>query len=219
MWVAIPLLAVGIAVVLGHAFINARQPAGAAALAAGAPQWKWIATATILRAVQPIARILGRASGQRRFLRPVRRLRGWRLPKRCIGWIWSDAWLAPEIRIAALEAELGSIGVPLTRGGSYDGWDLEIHGGLFGGARLSVAVEDHSGAAQMVRYRLVPSISAATAAAVLLLIALAIVAAADAAWWASFALGCVAASIAAATILACGRAVAWGLKAIWVLGK
>jgi hypothetical protein len=41
-------------------------------------------------------------------------------------------------------------------GGDYDRWDLEIRGGLFGGARLLMATEDHGSGRQMVRFRIAP---------------------------------------------------------------
>ena len=69
--VATPLLVIGVAAIVAHAFINARKPAAGAALAAGGQRWKWIAITTILHTMQPIARFAGRMRGQWQFIRPA----------------------------------------------------------------------------------------------------------------------------------------------------
>ena len=58
------------------------------------------------------------------------------------------------------------------RGGDYDDWDLEVRGGLLGGARLRLGVEEHGAGKQMLRFRAwmrlslaVPVLTAAGAAA------------------------------------------------------
>jgi hypothetical protein len=39
------------------------------------------------------------------------------------------------------------------RGGDFDRWDLEVPGGLFGSRRVLMAVEEHGGGRQLVRFR------------------------------------------------------------------
>ena len=80
-----------------------------------------------------------------------------RLPLPRSGWVWSDTWLPPEQRIETLEATLHAGGVDIARGGNYDDWDLEVRGGTLGGMRICLAMEDHEGGAQMVRYRMWPT--------------------------------------------------------------
>jgi hypothetical protein len=38
------------------------------------------------------------------------------------------------------------------RGGDFDRWDLELRGGLFGGARILTAVEEHGHGRQLIRF-------------------------------------------------------------------
>jgi GT2 family glycosyltransferase len=211
MW---PLLAAGILLIFLRSLWSAIETLTADPSASRGRKPQWVVASTLLHMLQPLARLWGRLSGIRCALRPADRLRGWQPPRTRVGWVWSETWIDPDQRIAALEDELSAFGVPLTRGGSFDGWDLEIHGGVCGGARLSVAVEDHSGAAQMIRYRLTPKVSMAALAAGVLLVVLAIVAFADNARLAAlfFALG--GAVIFAVALRASGRATAWGLKTL-----
>jgi len=46
-------------------------------------------------------------------------------------------------------------------GGAFDRWDLELRGGIFGGARTLMAVEELGGGAQLVRYRFWPIVGRA----------------------------------------------------------
>jgi hypothetical protein len=56
-------------------------------------------------------------------------------------------------------------------GGDFDSWDLELKGGLFGGARLQIVIEEHGAGKQLIRFRTWPKIK--SAAGVLLLLSLA----------------------------------------------
>ena len=39
------------------------------------------------------------------------------------------------------------------RGGDFDGWDLELRGGLLGSVRVLMAVEEHGGGNQFIRLK------------------------------------------------------------------
>jgi hypothetical protein len=58
-----------------------------------------------------------------------------------------------------MEAHLKSLGACVRRGGAFDRWDLEVQGGIFGGARMIIAVEDHDGGKQLIRMRSWPVLS------------------------------------------------------------
>src|SRR5262245_44600521 len=114
--------------------------------------------------LQPLARLCGRLANG---LTPAR----WRvgaslahwlsgvplaLPRSRLVSIWSEQWREPLQRLAAVEHALRARGVPVRRGGEFDRWDLEVPGGVLGGARLLMAVEDHGGGTQFVRLRIWP---------------------------------------------------------------
>ena len=80
----------------------------------------------------------------------------------------------------ALHEELS----PVRTGGPYDGWDLELRGGILGGQRILVATEDLGSGGQLVRVRSWPVFPLPAMALVCLLAALAAGAAWDHAWFA-----------------------------------
>ena len=109
----------------------------------------------VLHVLQPLARLGGRLGGGLTLWRG-HRMHGFRVPVRRSGWIWSERWVALEERLRATEAQLASAGNGVRRGGAFDRWDLEIRDGPLGSARLLLAVEEHGGGAQLVRYRCWP---------------------------------------------------------------
>jgi hypothetical protein len=70
---------------------------------------------------------------------------------------WNEKWQSAQERLSKIESALEKRGCAFARGGEYDRWDLEVRGGLLGGARLIAVAEEHQGGAQMVRFRLWPS--------------------------------------------------------------
>ena len=70
------------------------------------------------------------------------------------------------------------------RGSEYDRWDLKLRGGLLGGLRLRIALEEHGSGKQLVLVRMMPTGSPLGFAMPLLFAALAAGAASDQAWWA-----------------------------------
>jgi hypothetical protein len=120
--------------------------------------------------------------------------------------IWSRAWRAPDAWLGDIERSVRATGAVSVRGGDFDTWDLEIRGGLLGGARLRSAIEEHGAGLQMVRLRIVPR---ASPLAVLLLVLVTVVASGavlDAAWVAAVALGICTTALAAQVARECGVA-------------
>ena len=74
----------------------------------------------------------------------------------------------------ALADALRAEGSVVRSGGDWDSWDLQLRGGLLGGARLRMAIEEHGSGRQLLRVRSWPH---APWAAVLLGVLLAVVAA------------------------------------------
>ena len=113
---------------------------------------------TVLHLLQPLARLWGRFG---HGLTPWRRRgsSGWAVP-----WVrqiarWTTRWQAPDERLHALELALYTRGVVLRLGGCFDRWDLEVRVGLFGRARVLMAVEDTGSGTQLVRTRVWPRCS------------------------------------------------------------
>jgi hypothetical protein len=110
--------------------------------------------------IQPQARLIGRI---RAGLTPFRfsRFRGFLLPRprRLSG--WSERWEDPAARLERVESALRALRVGVLRGGGFDRWDLEVRGGMLGGARTLAGVEEHGAGRQMVRVRVRPRFSPA----------------------------------------------------------
>jgi len=141
--------------------------------------------------IQPMARLWGRfahgltpwrqrGSAKRFALRSFRHT------------AWSESWRAAPDWIEGLRSSLRSQGALAAAGGDCDRWDLQIRGGLFGAARIRLAVEEHGAGKQLLRWRAWPRQSLGFLIIAAVLAALALGAAADHAWTAASVLaGCV----------------------------
>jgi GT2 family glycosyltransferase len=185
---ALPLLALSIAAVMGQAVASARHSWSAS------PRLPWrvkagaMALTAFLHLMQPLARLLGR---MRNGLLPWRRRGGGRfaLPRSRTTKIWSERWQSAERRLASMEAILRSQGAVVARGGEFDRWDMEIRGGLLGGVRIRMAIEEHGAGRQQVLFRSWPRLSPIGSASIICLFLLSGLAAMDHAWIACAALG------------------------------
>ncbi len=102
----------------------------------------------------------------------------------------------------------------IVRGGGYDRWDLEVSGGLFGSARLRLALEEHGGGKQLVRFRCWPRSSPTAIALVLLYFSLSVAAMLDQALAAATLLGLAGAFLALSTFVATACSIAPFLEAL-----
>lgn len=116
------------------------------------------AITSLMHLLQPAARLYGRVLyGLRLWRRRVPA--GWLMPVSRKTAVWSELWLAPELRLQNLESSFREKGIPIRRGSVFDNWDFEIPGGMWGSARLLMAVEDHGAGTQYVRCRIRPRCS------------------------------------------------------------
>jgi GT2 family glycosyltransferase len=202
---ALPLLAGATGVLLVQAGLSAARASFTSAPQSFMGRLKLRSLTTFLHILQPLARLRGRL---RYGLTPWR----WRgiqgvvmpWPRRFT--LWDEQWHSTEARLQAIEAALQAGGVPVCRGGDYDRWDLEVRGGLFGTARVLMAIEEHGAGRQLVRFRTWPRCSVQGMLLTLLSAALTIGAALDHVWTSAAILGIVAILLATRTFQECAAA-------------
>jgi hypothetical protein len=159
----------------------------------------------LLYLLQPVSRLGGRL---RYGLAPWRR-RGRRrlaLPTPRISDVWSEHWQSPDARLRRIESELQAGKCVVERGGDYARWDLQVRGGALATARMRMAVEDHGGGKQLLRFRIWPRCSHIGLGLVAPFVALAAAAAVDGTWIGAALLGAAAALIAGSMIHDCAAA-------------
>jgi GT2 family glycosyltransferase len=167
--------------------------------------WKWRAVTALLHLAQPAARLYGRL---RHGLTPwrLRRRHAWRLPRPTTYALWSEEWRSAASWLQRVEAALVSNPGRVLRGGRFDRWDLGLRGSVLGGARLLMAIEEHGGGRQYVRFRIWPRHHRGLLATLIagLLAAAALL---DGAWVAAGVLGTSAFALAAAAFCDCGASI------------
>lgn len=136
-----------------------------------------------LHLLQPLARLIGRI---RLGLTPWRRCEvagismPWPWPRTFS--VWSEEWQSPIGWLESLETSLKGLRTMVSRGGDFDRWDLELRGGLMGCVRVLMAVEEHGGGKQLVKFRTWPRCYTAGVVLTLLFAALSAAAAMAGAW-------------------------------------
>ena len=120
-----------------------------------------------LHLMQPLARLWGR------FTCSLTPWRIRRFPTLSFPWprmfqLWSEKWRDAAGVLQDLESVLRSRGIIVRRGGDFDDWDLEVHGGMFGGVRIRTVSENYGPGKHMVRLYFRPSISVAGIGTILL---------------------------------------------------
>ena len=209
LFLALPLLALAVGAQLAQAGLNAAHaPLADPARSRGTVLAMRVVTA-YLHLLQPLARLCGR---MRNGLTPWRR---WRrgvggaaspLPRTIA--IWQEGWRSPQEWLSRLERLLREDGAAVDRGGAFARWDLQVRGGLMGGARLLLLAEEHEAGRQLARFRAWPRVSAPGSAVVLSCIVLAGGAAAAAEQVVGAILGAVAVLLALGVALECALALA-----------
>ncbi|HEY2143839.1 MAG TPA: glycosyltransferase [Candidatus Udaeobacter sp.] len=128
-------------------------------------QFKLRALTALLHLMQPLARLLGRIEHGLTFWRRRGDL-GFAMPRAREFALWTEDWIELKMRLEQIEAFLRRQPAIVLRGSEFARWDLEVRGGMFGAARLIMAVEDSGAGAQYVRYRVWPRLRRAGLVAV-----------------------------------------------------
>jgi GT2 family glycosyltransferase len=148
-----PLLALAVAAPLvraGRAGAAVRPPA---MVRGSAARLRFRALVAALYVLQPAVRLYGRMKWG---LTPWRRAGAGVLRWGSTCSLWSERWQAPEDWLGAMERHLRRARFTVQRGGDFDRWDLAVSGGLLGGARLLLLIEEHGQGRQLVRFRIRP---------------------------------------------------------------
>ncbi|HUP24723.1 MAG TPA: glycosyltransferase, partial [Thermoanaerobaculia bacterium] len=122
-------------------------------------RWKSRGVISVLHLLQPVMRLWGRLGyGLHPLKRSARHHRP-TFPGTYQRSVWSTEWRSDQERLERLERRMKQLGARVRRGGDFDSWDLEVSGGLLGGARLRMAIEEHGQGRQMARFKLVPALA------------------------------------------------------------
>src|SRR5262249_17374393 len=153
---ALPLFCLAIGIPVVQAGVSAAQAPFTCVSRSRALKLRFLTA--LLHLLQPLARLHGRL---RHGLTPWRRRNGRSLafPQVRRSRIWSERWRAPGATLEAVEAALQAHGARVVRGGDFDRWDFEVRGGLLGGARTRMTVEEHGAGRQLIRFRSWPRAS------------------------------------------------------------
>jgi O-antigen biosynthesis protein len=209
---ALPLLAVAVSLPIVRAVKAAVRDTSPDKPGKTLDHLKYRSLIVLLYLMQPLARLSGRL---RHGLSP------WRFTLKYFSFAWpqtvsawSEQWKSTEERLRHIEATLRAIGANVTRSGDYDHWDMEVRGGLLGGSRILMAVEEHGGGKQLIRSRLWPRFSARATILVSMFASLSIWSAVDHAKVASSLLGAIALLMAMRTLFECAATIGASLKAL-----
>jgi GT2 family glycosyltransferase len=185
---AVPLFTIAVGVLLVQAGLGACRACFTGAPGSRPGRLGLRCLTAFLHLLQPLARLYGRF---RHGLTPWRRrgISDLSPPWPWTSAIWTERWQDSNDRLRAIEAALRAAGTPVSRGGDYDRWDLEVHGGLLGGARMLAAVEEHGAGRQLVRFRCWPRCPVGALLPSLFFAVLSVLAARSQAWAVSGTLG------------------------------
>jgi GT2 family glycosyltransferase len=174
-------------------------------LRGGSKDLRAVVLAAYFHLMQPVARLKGRLKHGLTLWR--KRARGaFRFPWHRTVRVWDEHWAPVETRLSAVQAALREAGNYAASGGSFDGWDLEVRSGLLGGARVTLAPEEHGAGKQNLIFRVRP-FAAPTAQWVFgILAVLAVLAATHGGAIAALALGAAALGVAGLVVEAAGLA-------------
>jgi cellulose synthase/poly-beta-1,6-N-acetylglucosamine synthase-like glycosyltransferase len=184
----LPLFALSISLPLLYAIMSTTQVTVSGASLSFSDKLRLRGLTLLLHLLQPLARLLGRlhASWYIRWMHSMPKLA---FPKPREVAIWSEGWQSPVKWLTSFESALCEQGAFVVRGGDFDGWDLEIHGGLLGTVRMVMAIEEHGTGKQLIRFRSWPRLVPWWILMILLTTLLSFFAAIDQAWTAATILG------------------------------
>ena len=200
-----PLTAIAAGLPLAQVIAGARRAVFANKTETRLARFNLCSLTALLFILQPLARLWGRIAWG---LAPWRLARGcgFRLPRQRSATVWSEQWRSYESWLENLEGVLRERHAWVTRGGHFDRWDLQVQGGIAGGVRITMAVEEHGAGKQLARFRLRPVAPRIAGLVVTLFAVLAISAGVDGSSLAAFVLGAIAVAVCAWVLMSCGFA-------------
>lgn len=155
----------------------------------------------MMHLAQPLARLIGRLRfGLSLWRKRTGEAAGPGLAKYSGTTVWSETWHSAGDWLGLLCTRLVAEKVPFKKGGDYESWDLQVNGGLLGGARLVMAIEEHGAGRQMLKFSVRRLFPLAASLLLALFASLCIAAALDRAWVAAGVLGSIAMMLAARTV-------------------
>jgi GT2 family glycosyltransferase len=158
-----PLLVAAPLAVLAAGVILTQAAIGAAHGSYSQPRLRLRLLTAGLFVLQPLARLHGRIRARARFRMAHGSLaiKGLPLIRRRQAAHWSREWREPSAWLQDLLEDLQRAGAFVRVGRDFDDWDLQVHGGRLGAARLLVAFEDNGSGNQFLRFRAWPRSSTA----------------------------------------------------------
>jgi len=157
LWV-IPFFVLGLAAPVAQAILSASKAEFPTPRPKRVQRLALHALTAAFHVMQPVARLIGRLrhglTPWRQRIKAVPDLR-WSFKST----IWSEKWRSPEDWLRSLSWQIQQKKVQMLTGGDFDDWDLELRGGLFGSARTLMAIEEHGGGKQLLRFRVRPKFS------------------------------------------------------------
>jgi O-antigen biosynthesis protein len=154
----LPLLLASVSAPLIHIVPTLAHTRFGSGAARGFKRWKLLAVTGLLHVIQPVARLHGRIThGLAPWRRPRTAILGF--PRRRESAEWTECWIDPHDRLAAVEKELLAQGLRVWRGNGTEAWDLEACTGLLASVRMLMAVEDQGSGTQYVRFASWPRFS------------------------------------------------------------
>jgi hypothetical protein len=175
------------------------------------PSWrrrKLRALTAFMHLMQPMARLIGRI---KLGLTPWRKCGVASGIAHPLPWpktftIWSEQWRSQISWLESVEEGIKALKAVVVRGGDFDGWDLELRGGLLGSVRVLMAVEEHGGGNQYIRVKSWPRCTPAGIFLTLFFAALGAASATAQAWIACGALNAIALVLMMRVLVECSSA-------------
>jgi GT2 family glycosyltransferase len=151
LYLGLPLAVLGLTASLTQAWLGGRRARFPADVDPRLRKYL-LALTSALHVMQPLARLAGRLQSG---LTPWRkRGRGFAWPVQRELSLWTEKGRPLEQWLGEIEGALRATGMPVTRGGNFDSWDLSTWCGPLGGARLIFGLEEHGGGRQLGRFRI-----------------------------------------------------------------
>jgi hypothetical protein len=157
LFACLPLFAAAIALPLAQALASASQAQFPSRQASRLTRLRPYALTAVLFAVQPAARLWGRiAFGLTPWRRKTRAPAA--VPRVQVRKIRNETWRSADEWLQSFESVVQQHGF-VRRGSDFDRWDIQIRGGLAGGARIHLGVEEHGAGRQLLRWRIQPVVN------------------------------------------------------------